>query len=454
MSSINNNLMISEENLISEERKRSRLINIVIISAAILCFLLLVILLIVFIPRIRKANQTYSFVYINDIHLDSLYIDNGVPDDYCRNQTNEMNVSFKFGQYGCDTPIPTFESMLKAIPKFVKDPKFIIFGGDFPGHALGLNETEHFSFIDDGLAKMKNMFPGIPLVFNIGNNDYNKNYGKFDTDLNDFMRLSEMKSLTFQNEDIKKAFRKGGYSFYDNKDMKLRVISLNTVIYTLKREYRDNDPYDQFSWLEEKIREAREKDMTVIVTMHVPPGYSYVDLKQGWYTGYIPEYDRIVKKYDIQYTFGAHSHLDMLMPIYGETGESKGYVLTSPAISMQHGNNPGFRIFKYKRGKLVDMEQYYADIMMNPKELDWKLEYKFSNAYDVKDLGRKSVLDAVKYSTETSEGKWKYYEKITAYAINNGKFFYCVLKATTAEQAKKCMGQLTEADHPLTPYDE
>ena len=366
-----------------------------------------------------------------------------------------MSTSFKYGQYGCDTPNATFQSMLKAIPKFVKNPKFIVYGGDMPAHAIGLNRTEHVKFIDNALEKIKHMFPGdVPVLFDIGNNDYKNNYGSFDTDIEDFQLFSEMKSLTFQNEDALNSFLRGGYSYYDNKEMNVRVFTLNTVIYTLKREYKEGDPYGQFGWLAKKIEEAQSKKMTVIVTMHVPPGYSYIDLKQGWYTGYIPYYDSIIKKYNVQYTLSGHSHLDMLMPVFGTTGESKGYVLSSPAISMQHGNNPAFRIFKYKGGKIVDMEQYYADIMMNPKELDWKLEYKFSNAYNAKDLGRQSVLDAVKYSTETSEGKWKYYEKLTAYAINNGKFFYCVLKATTAEQAKKCMSQLTKTDHPLTPYDE
>ena len=111
--------MGSDEEL-KKEQSNKRKVNLIIIIASIVCLVLLVILLIIFIPRIRSANQTYSFVFINDIHLDPYYIENGSPDDYCRNATNLVSTSFKYGQYGCDTPNATFQSMLKAIPKFFR----------------------------------------------------------------------------------------------------------------------------------------------------------------------------------------------------------------------------------------------------------------------------------------------------------------------------------------------
>jgi sphingomyelin phosphodiesterase acid-like 3 len=405
---------------------------------------------------VRGGFGTYQFVYVNDVHVDPLYCPESNivedPNSFCRIGSNTSAVKHKFGQYGCDAPWETYLSMLSELPKVANKPTFILFGGDFPAHGLEFNRSQLQALIREGLHLLSEKFPKIPLLITIGNNEFEKNYGSFEDDPDDFASLAEIMK-PYMDEQQLLTFQKGGFYYHDLSKAKLRLLLLNTVMYSHNRPFRQ-DPYGQFEWIRDSARDAKKKGFKVGIAMHVPPGVTYWSLTQGWSNEYVPVFDEICHEFEISFTLAAHCHYDMLLPVFGETGVSQAYSLSSPSISPTHGNNPAFRIMKYRNGKIVDIVTYYADLLMNPQDrLDWRMEYGFADAYGVTDLGFENLLKVIKWVTETGEGMWRYKERIAARASDNGRFYYCILKATTAEQVKECMIGVDSAKK-LSPYND
>jgi sphingomyelin phosphodiesterase acid-like 3 len=300
------------------------------------------------------------------------------------------------------------------------------------------------------------VYPGIPLLLTVGNNEFASDYGTWAEDSADFKSLGEVMG-SFIAADQMATFLSGGYYYHDLDHKKLRLLLLNTVIYSTvsSRNSTESDPYGQFAWIAKVATEAHSKGYSVGIAMHIPPGISYIDLSQGWPDHFVQTFDRVCKDNNILFTLAAHTHYDMLMPIFGANGASKGYSLSSPAISPVHGNNPAFRIVDYDGSGILDVHQYYTDILMNPQDnLQWQKEYDFKEAYNVNDLGTDSLLTVVKWVTETGEGTWRYKERISSRAADNGAFYHCILTATTVEQVRQCMDglQSVRSRSSLVPY--
>lgn len=67
----------------------------------------------------------------------------------------------------------------------------------------------------------------------------------------------------------------GGYYAIEQKGRKLRLLILNTSLYTKKfwiTGVDENDPAGQFEWLDDMLRSAKEMGQTVFIIGHIPPG--------------------------------------------------------------------------------------------------------------------------------------------------------------------------------------
>ena len=119
----------------SQKKRKRYLLIASIIAIILLLFLFSIVLYFIFITIKKNSNsqgnsnsQTdYEFLYINDIHLDPLYVSDSTPSN-CR-QSSGTGIHYPFGQYGCDSPESTFLSMINFLPKASTNPKFILFGG-------------------------------------------------------------------------------------------------------------------------------------------------------------------------------------------------------------------------------------------------------------------------------------------------------------------------------------
>jgi hypothetical protein len=384
------------------------------------------------------------FLYVNDIHLDPLYrpLSRSADHSLCRTDTAVPSAAYPFGQYGCDSPPRLFNSLLEFLPTVAGSPDFVLFGGDATAHRTGVNRSEVQNVFRNVIEGLAAVWPSVPVLVTIGNNDLVPNYGSFENDSLDFESMAAV-MRAFLSEGQMGTFLKGGYYSQDFHARRLRLLLLNTCVYSTVRGYSTVDPYDQFQWIRDEAAEARLKGYGVGIAMHIPPGVSYIDLTQGWMEEYVRKFDEICKENDILFTLAGHTHYDMLMPVYAPGGQSKGYSLSSPSISPQHSNNPGFRVISYDDTGIRNIRQYYADILMNPQQtLDWELEYDFAEGYSVQNLSTESLMKVVEWITTTGKGKWAYKERVCARASDNGAFYYCILKATTAQQIRECMAGL------------
>jgi sphingomyelin phosphodiesterase acid-like 3 len=439
---------LKDSGVVEQRRTSACSRNAIIIYTVLGCFLAAGIGVAIYLLVTKSPDPSLpdsEFLYINDIHLDPFYEPYARFDDpnttYCRARLPEVTTPYPFGQYGCDCPNTTFYSMLAQLPKVSKNPKFIIFGGDALGHETGYDRSQVQSNFRLILNEFSKLYPNIPVLVSLGNNEFVPNYGTIESDPLDFQSLGDV-LRPYLNDDQLQTFLKGGYYFQDFPADRLRILLLNTVVYDAWRPVED-DPNGQLAWIESVSAAAKALNFEIGVALHIPPQVITWRYSQGWNPAYVDRFFNLAAKYAFSFTLAAHSHFDSLLPMRDPAGNPFAFALSSPSVSPAHANNPGFRVITFQKGRITDIMQYYAEIMMNPQDsLDWQLEYQFSAAYGVPDLSTGNLGRVVRWIRETGEGMWRYMERTAARAEGHAKFFYCVLNAVSKEDIDKCTGAL------------
>ena len=459
--------------------KRPNRVKIILISVVLIVLVASIAVTVIFLVRKESADPMSSndestsldFLYINDIHLDPKYQEISLASEKksCREKSPNSTVRFPFGQYKCDLPAATFNSLMDFAPTVAPELDFILFGGDAVGHSLGLSSDGLREIIQQEFDKFEEKYPNIPKFITLGNNDYTKNYGDFSTDADDFENIIKVYGK-YMTDSEKETFRKGGYYYRDFPTKSLRLVFMNTVIYTPWRPENITDPYDQFAWVESLCEDAKTKGLKVALAMHIPPGVSYYDNSQGWKSMYIERLYQLLTKCNIEFSLAGHTHVDLFMPLLSgdhahvlnisrhmrlrsvlsdEEGALLDYTLSAPSVTPQHKNNPAFRIYHVNDGVLQNYDQYYADLMLNPQtELTWQKEYTFNDVYG-KNITMKELNRAIDWIRSTGEGSWRYREFTYTRSEDHISFFYCILKAVTKEETEQCLSGVTpQSIHP------
>ena len=383
----------------------------------------------------RFGSNNFEFIFVNDLHYDPKYDPEGKPSSQCRSGTDKR--SFSYGKYGCDSPRDLITSFL-GYAQQISQPNFIIFGGDVPAHGSDLSAKKIKEQWDDIMSMFNTAFPNVPVYPVIGNNDLSPDYGDVSTDPDCFTTLSD--GLKFLSDDERATFRKGGYYFHDFGSV--RILFLNSVMYSRKRDKSDDeDPFEQFAWMEEICTEATNMKMSIGVVMHIPPGIAKVGSKEGWHGKYRERYHALALKYNIKFTFSGHTHIDEMLPT---SKDAVRYLLGAPALSPIRGNNPAFRVISMNNDGITNYKQYYLDILKETEKPKWGLEYEFNSAYGVSDVSPNSVLRAVAYAKDDAEGRWRYRERVFSRAIQDGAFWYCVMSSSTTDELEQCQKDLQE----------
>ena len=408
-------------------------------------------LLIVFLVNPSNSDSTINFIFFNDIHLDLNYDENLSPsDNFCRNQTtinsSTNNSPKQFGQYGCDTPLALFQSMLSYAKSVTKEPSFIVLGGDIVPHNVTLSREENDNLQTTVKNEITKQFPNTPLYMVIGNTDFEKNYGSYEQDAVDFTALSTIYDA-FLRENERRTFIKGGYFYKDFPDHSIRILFLNSVIYSLEREFNESrkDPYNQFEFITNASKGAQSQGYSTGIIMHLPPnGNSYLSGSQsseqnGFHEYYAEQFNKILIDNDIKFVISGHTHLDTLSPTYSNQSDHL-YSLGAPSVSPIKGNNPGFRVYSIRSHVIEDYIQYYADIQFNSeKTLNWEQEYIFSRAYSTEDLSNKNIKKAVQWIQNSGSGRWTYRENILARADSLNSFYFCSLNSFSESETQECL---------------
>ena len=77
-----------------------------------------------------------------------------------------------FGEYQCDLPVWTAESMLQNIREVHPDISYIMLTGDFPGHGTWhQGRSENVEATNDVVDLIRQTFPNVPVFPNVGNHE-------------------------------------------------------------------------------------------------------------------------------------------------------------------------------------------------------------------------------------------------------------------------------------------
>ena len=385
-----------------------------------------------------------TFISISDIHFNPFY-DPSIMEQLTKTDSEGWDKVFGksvvtgLGDYGNEeTNYNLFLSTLKNMGNPGEKPDFIIFTGDILAHDFNARfrqfkpdsskeELDRFilktvKFVINGLS---HVFPSAEIFFSLGNTDsYNGDYaiapkGKFlrdtsNTIYEEFFKKSENK------EKFLKTYTEGGYYSKSVPGLqKARIISLNTVFFSVK--YENTSPsnmyYDparkELEWLAKELKSAAGQNERVWLLLHIPVGINIYSTRHkflddsGKLTDVLPfwkpQYSRrflvLTDVYSqiIKAMFAGHTHMDTFRVTKSGNREvdPSCFIHVSPAISPQFGNNPGYEVFTYDKGDftLTDYEVHYLNLENSAIGVDspWVLEYSFAEAYQVTSISSRSL---------------------------------------------------------------
>jgi hypothetical protein len=275
----------------------------------------------------------------------------------------------------------------------------------------------------------------------MGNAEFSPMYGSWENDTLNYVNAADSWKLFVKEPTLSK----GGY--YSLKIGKICLILLNTVIYhRFRPEDPRADPYGQFAWLEQTCQDSLDSGFEPMVFFHIPPSISTRNKfhRQGWYNKYSDRFYEIWNRYRFVMVCG-HLHMDTILPLFNSKGEKGAYILSVPGLSPRHDNNPGFRVFHLRNGKAVDYEQYYGDLIENPKDdVEWKIEYRFSEIYGAADLSQKAIQKVTAKIASDDELMWKYHSLLHAGNYEFRAFHQCMLQAMGQSEIEQCLAAKAE----------
>lgn len=391
-------------------------------------------------------SSTSYFLSLSDVHLDSQ-----------RGYT-------KFGRHN-DTGDSLWARTKTELEKIIKKqkPKFMVYLGDLPHH----QNSTRVKNVTLMLEHLRGLDMDVPLLYLPGNNDslggdYNsfqdsEGNNPFSVDssavdpwpvLHDTSGKAKISNMDFNSQ----------FGFYATdltiaKDT-LKIIALNSVIFT-NSYYRSDDGVSQqaaaqkqLSWLENTLDNLDSK-RSVLIMMHIPPGYdnySYshsmwntwdtVNLKVGNSLSFQKGFLKIVgkKKAQIKGILTSHTHFDGLRRLYdSDKTDSNALVavsISTPGITIGHGNNPGFKLFKYENSSfdILDFTTYYAKPTISDSVFKFLGDsYTFKNTYKISDPDQ-TIYESIANMDSTDIKKYMSkiisVESYKTYKIVRGYDFY------------------------------
>jgi len=364
--------------------------------------------------KVGAAIERRFFVWLSDAHMDPYYgrVKRSRPDtdaavctfgcngDFrtnCQIVTKNFTSENPFGAHGCDPPVRLFDISVRSAAKRGRGARFVLYTGDAARHGQHLmpnprkNVTMLMRHVGRTLQKeFRSLKKNDILIGSLGNDDSPSDYYLSVTNssvkrnpwlgrLADGMRLD--KSMTPARA---KRYARGG--FYEAKIDNLRILTLNTIIYSVKHtppSIKKADPFNQFRWLRARLLNAHKHNLAVWIVGHVPPTLETFGFTSLWHEKYVLKYLKLVQDSKLAKVIAAqlfgHVHADefRLLP---NAPPGAGPVLLTGSISPIYNCNPSYRLVEYdaRSGRLLNFKVYSAQL---PEAAGGKLKFKFG--YDL-----------------------------------------------------------------------
>lgn len=334
-----------------------------------------------------------SVLHLSDLHLDTLSDPNTYgPDTFCRSQdnlpdkirdwsdfqgprrhsllsksnrkrnvNNNNNNNNPFGQYLCDST-PALLSGVLGIAFQQPQYDFVVVTGDWAAHQQVNSSTMHYMF-DHAVSLVAQAANNVPVVPVIGNEDFFPDYNVRCDDFQLGRHWDSLSNAGFVTSHSQESdFKSMGALVVDNTALSLRIISLNTILWSQRNPHfdddRDSDPCHQFSWLSDRLDDASQSGLRVWLVGHIPPSFNL------WRDSYEAAFLNIVAKHrhNIDVSLWGHTHsndfvLSKAIPEF--FGLIQGSVTPNPV-------NPSFRVLSVAQSSsgvdVVDFQDVYADL--------------------------------------------------------------------------------------------
>ncbi|XP_026320284.1 sphingomyelin phosphodiesterase isoform X1 [Hyposmocoma kahamanoa] len=354
---------------------------------------------------LEKA-PSFKVLQISDTHFDPYYQEGANAECNeplcCRGSSGPALTpgggAGRWGDYRkCDTPKRTIDHMLKHIADTHTDIDYILWTGDLPPHDVW-NQTkeENLKVLQETVAQMSDMFPGVPIFPALGNHE--------SSPVNSFpppFISSPESNIAWLYDELDAQWRRwlpAGVShtvrrgaFYSVLVRPgFRIISLNMNYCNNKNWWlllNSTDPATELQWLIYELQSAEFSGEKVHIIGHIPPGHS--DCLKVWSRNYYA----IINRYEATITaqFFGHTHFDEFEIFYdpNDLGRATSIAYVGPSVSPYYDLNLGYRIY-YVDGDheattrlVVDHETW----IMNLKEANlfgypiWYKLYSARSAY-------------------------------------------------------------------------
>lgn len=337
--------------------------------------------------------KTGYFWHITDFHYDPLYTSQGDTRRHCRRadergSSGHHRALGRFGDYSCDSPLELIESAARYMrTRHSENVEFVLWTGDIiTAHVR--NEEEKFQAIRNMTDLLSRTFSSHFVFPVLGHSDP----APSESLTNLWMHWLPLEALH--------TFKYGGYYTIEQKQSKLRIVVLNTNLFSV-RDSSSLQAGRQWEWLDGVLDKATvNKDMVYIVG-HAAPGSdsrhphdpSAASVEAN------AKYLRMVRRHAkiIAGQFFGHLHADTFRVIY-DNDRPVSWALMAPSVSPHRdpvdSSNPGLRLYKFdiNTGKVLDYTQYFLDLAdANLKVAEWSAEYNLTQYYGLHEVSAMSL---------------------------------------------------------------
>ncbi|XP_055904920.1 sphingomyelin phosphodiesterase-like isoform X2 [Eupeodes corollae] len=359
-----------------------------------------------------KGTNDLNILQITDIHYDPLYTVGSLADCdaplCCQGYKNISEGTSKaagyWGDYrNCDIPWHTIVDSLYQIKKNHPKIDYIYSTGDVVDHSVWMTSQEKNS---EALKKVNQLFvdvfgdiPVYPLIGNHESHPLNV-FAPPDVIQEDLSTkwlydlLAELWSVWLP-ESTKETIRKGGYYTVSPK-AGFRIIALNNNDCSNLNWwilYDGNYLSEQLKWLHDVLLEAEQNKEHVHILAHIPTGITVC------WNVWSREFGRLVERFHktISAIFNGHTHRDEMSLYYANGTIPINVAWNGGSLTTYNFKNPNYKMFQVEQTsyQVVEEDAWYFNLTeanMKPEESPkWKLEYRMTEEFGLKDLSPASV---------------------------------------------------------------
>ncbi|XP_017133891.1 acid sphingomyelinase-like phosphodiesterase 3b [Drosophila elegans] len=440
---------------------------------------------------LAQARVGY-FWHISDLHLDTLYSTRGDIYRSCWQLARSVSGSGgnnaateapgTFGHYNCDSPWSLIESAVKTMKaKQGDNVEFVLWTGDALSHsAQPLSEQKQHEILQNITDLLRRSFSSQFIFPVLGHEDGSGSY----------RRLGELWRHWLPSEALV-TFDQGGYYSIEQTKSRLRIVALNTNFMRLESDpdsrtshsLRWSSEYytepkasvssisaedellaeQQWLWLEEVLTKSKEKQETVYIVGHMPPGVDERHLgprhSQVTFTERNNQrYLEMVRKFApvIQGQFFGHLHSDTFRLIYDAKGIPISWLMIAPSIAPRKAgigssNNPALRLYKFDTGsgQVLDYTQFWLDLTQANRadEPTWVLEYNLTQYYGLTEISAGALNQFAERFTGTDPSWFFRYQRANTVRYQTGSDcsgrcmlnHYCAITRLDYDEFRVCL---------------